>query len=320
MSVMNSTTTTVKPFQNSYDRKMMMKKLIDDVLIHIKAFDGDVYGGVVRDYSVGNVLYIQDINCRLDNSVLHLFIQTLYVYFDVEEIGVELGGSFVDYRKKIKVMTKDMDSSITYSTSSYKHKIPYVFVDIVIMSRIEWMRLPCDFDINILAENSHSLYVRVPYNLLNKYSDRLNFVRDRIKNTTFCSLEDNYMKTPEQVISLIDRALRLVMRGWIMDDMLLGDKTWVLSQWNVLGNELKMVRKKYDKDKYEQMVCNTECAICNEEFKPTDIAINTRCNHNFHWNDMCATYLPNKAIRCKGLKEWVKRGKITCPVCRQFMF
>jgi hypothetical protein len=145
-------------------------------------------------------------------------------------------------------------------------------------------------------------------------------VRDRIKDTTFCSLENSYLKTPEQVIGLIDRALRLVMRGWIMDDMLLGDKTWVLSQWNVLSNELKMVRKKYDKNKYDQMVCNAECAICNEEFNPTDTVINTRCNHNFHWNDMCATYLPNKSIRCKGLKEWVKRGKITCPVCRQFMF
>ena len=128
------------------------------------------------------------------------------------------------------------------------------------------------------------------------------------------------MKTPEQIILLIDRSLRLVMRGWVMDDMLLGNKTWVLAQWNVLTNELKMVRNKYDKEKYEQMICNTECAICNEEFKPTDIIINTKCNHNFHWNDMCTTYLQNKTVRCKGLKEWVKRGKITCPVCRQFMF
>jgi hypothetical protein len=317
---MSKTITTVKSLQKTYDRKMMLKKLIDDVLIHIKSFDGDVYGGIVRDYSVGNVVYIQDINCRLDNSVLHLFMQTLFVYFDVEEINVELGGSFADFRKKIKVMMKDKEDNIFYSTSSQTQRVPYVFVDIVIMSRIEWVRLPCDFDVNVLTENSHSLSIRVPYNSLNKYNDKLNFVRERIKDTTFCSLEDSYMKTPEQIISLVDRALRLVMRGWVMDDMLLGDKTWVLSQWSVLSNGLKMVRKKYDKEKYEQMICSTECAICNEEFKPTDIVINTRCNHNFHWNDICATYLPNKSVRCKGLKEWVKRGKITCPVCRQFMF
>ena len=316
---MNSTITTSRWYQKTYDKKMMMKKLIDDVMIHIKAFDGDIYGGVVRDYCVGNVVYIQDINCRLDNSVLQLFMQTLFVYFDVEEISVELGGSFADFRKKIKVMMKDKENNnILYSTSS--QRIPFVYVDIVIMSRIEWMRLSCDFDVNVLAENSHSLYIRIPYNSLNKYSDRLNFVRNRIKDTTFCSLEDSYIKSPEQIIGLIDRALRLVMRGWIMDDILLGDKTWVLSQWNVLNNELKMVRKKYDKDKYEQMICSAECAICNEEFQPTDIVINTRCNHNFHWNDMCATYLPNKSVRCKGLKEWAKRGNISCPVCRQFMF
>jgi len=317
---MKSTITTVKSYQKLYERNMLMKKLIDNVMIHIKAFDGDVYGGVVRDYSVANVVYIQDINCRLDNSVLHLFMQTLYVYFDIEEITVELGGSFANYRKKIKVMMKDRESDNILYSSSQLQRVPYVYVDIVTMCRIEWMRLPCDFDVNVLAENSHSLYIRVPYNSLNKYSDRLNFVRDRIKDTTFCSLEDSCLRTPEQVIGLIDRALRLVMRGWVMDDILLGDKTWVLSQWNVLSNELKMVRKKYDKNKYDQMVCNAECAICNEEFKPTDTVINTRCNHNFHWNDMCATYLPNKSIRCKGLKEWVKRGKITCPVCRQFMF
>lgn len=316
---MNSTTTTVRSHQKTYYKKMIMKQLIDNVIVHIKAFDGDVYGGVVRDYSVGNIVYIQDINCRLDNSILNLFMQTLFVYFDVEEISVEIGGSFTDLRKKIKVMMKDKESNnILYSTTS--QRVPYVFVDIVMMSRMEWMRLPCDFDVNVLAENSHSLYIRVPYNSLNKYTDRLKFVRDRIQDTTFCALEDSFSKTPEQIIGLVDRALRLIMRGWIMDDTLLGNKTWVLSQWNVLSNELKMVRKNYDKDKYEQMTCSMECAICNEEFQPTDIVINTKCNHNFHWNDLCATYLPNKSVRCKGLKEWVKRGKISCPVCRQFMF
>lgn len=316
---MNSTI-TVKSLQKTYDRKMMLKKLIDDVLLHIKSFDGDIYGGVMRDYVIGNVIYIQDINCRLDHSVLHFFMQTLYLYFDVEEVSVEIGGNFADFRKKIKVMMKDRGerNNILYSSSSRRG--PFVFVDIITMSRLEWMRLPCDFDVNIFAENSQSLYIRVPNYSLNKYSDRLNFVKDRINNTTFCSLEDCYSKTPEQIISLIDRALRLVLRGWVMDDTLLGDKTWVLAQWSVLSNQLKMVRMKYDKDKYEQMVCSTECAICNEEFKPTDIVINTKCNHNFHWNEMCATYLPNRSTRCKGLKEWVKRGKITCPVCRQFMF
>lgn len=316
---MNSTI-TVKSLQKTYDRKMMLKKLIDDVLLHIKSFDGDIYGGVMRDYVIGNVIYIQDINCRLDHSVLHFFMQTLYLYFDVEEVSVEIGGNFADFRKKIKVMMKDRGerNNILYSPSS--RRSPFVFVDIITMSRLEWMRLPCDFDVNIFAENSQSLYIRVPNYSLNKYSDRLNFVKDRINNTTFCSLEDCYSKTPEQIISLIDRALRLVLRGWVMDDTLLGDKTWVLAQWSVLSNQLKMVRMKYDKDKYEQMVCSTECAICNEEFKPTDIVINTKCNHNFHWNEMCATYLPNRSTRCKGLKEWVKRGKITCPVCRQFMF
>lgn len=291
----------------------MLNKLIDDVVLHIKAFDGDIYGGFVRDYRVGNTLYVKDINCRLDNAVLLLFMQTLNVYFDVEEVSVEIGGSFADYRKKIKVMLKDTETnSLSYASS----RKPYIFIDIVIMSRIEFMRLPCDFDVNILTENSHSLYIRNPYNSLNKYSDRLNFVKERIENRLFCSVDDCYTKTPEQILGLIERGFRMVMKGWIMDDILLGNKTWVLGQWSILNNQLKMIRKKYDKEKYDKMITMCECSICNEDFKSTDMIINTRCNHNFHWNDMCTSY----SVKCKGLKEWVKRGNINCPICRQIMF
>jgi Ring finger domain len=297
------------------NKNTMLRKLVDDVLLHIKAFDGDVYGGFIRDYRIGDTVFIKDINCRIDNAFLVLFMQTLNLYFDVEEISIELGGSFVDYRKKLKVMMKENESNDIFYSGLVQRK-PYVYVDVVVMSRVDLMRLPCDFDVNILAENAHSLYVRVPYNSLNKYSDRLNFVKNRVENREFCSLDDCFTKTPEQIMCLIERALRMVMKGWVMDDTLLGNKTWVLAQWSLLNNQLKMIRKKYDKDKYEKMISMTECAICNEEFKTSDIVINTKCNHNFHWNEMCASY----SIRCKGLKEWVKRGNINCPICRQIMF
>jgi hypothetical protein len=295
------------------NKTTMLRKLIDDVLLHIKAFDGDVYGGFIRDYRIGDTVYFKDINCRLDNAVFLLFMQTLNLYFDVEETSVEIGGSFVDYRKRIKVMMKDSESNnIFYSGLQRK---PYVSIDIVIMTRVELMRLPCDFDVNILAENAHSLYIRVPYNSLNKYSDRLSFIKNRVENRVFCSLEDSFTKTPEEMIYSIDRALRMIMKGWVMDDTLLGNKTWVIAQWSILNNQLKMIRTKYDKEKYDKMVSMTECTICNEEFKSSDIIFNTKCNHSFHWNEMCASY----TIRCKGLKEWVKRGNINCPICRQII-
>lgn len=291
----------------------MLQKLINDVVLHVKAFDGEIYGGFVRDYRLGNILYVKDINCRLDNAILLLFMQTLNIYFDVEEISVELGGSFADYRKKIKVMLKDIEDTNLFYRSIRK---PYVFVDIIIMSRIEFMRVPCDFDVNILVENPHSLYIRIPYNSLNRYSDRLNFIKERIENKVFCSVEDSYTKTPEQILCLVDRGFRMIMKGWIMDDTLLGNKTWVLGQWSIMSNQFKIIRKKYDKDKYDKMIAMTECSLCSEDFKSTDIIINTKCNHNFHWNEMCTTH----TAKCKGLKEWVKRGNISCPICRQIMF
>ena len=299
-----------------FNKNNMLRKLLDDIVLHVKAFDGDVYGGFVRDYRIGKSLYVKDINCRLDNTVLLLFMQTLNVYFDVEEMSVEIGGTFADYRKKIKVMGKHVDDNNLFYSSLVTKK-PYVYVDIVIMSRVEWMRLPCDFDVNILAENAHSMFIRVPYNSLNKYSDRLNYIKDRVENRFFSSLDDNNNKTPEQIVCSIEKAMRMIMKGWIMDDALLGNKTWVIAQWSLLNNQMRMIRKKLDKDKYDKMTSMTECAICNEEFKSSDIIINTMCSHNFHWNEMCTTYI---STRCKGLKEWVKRGNINCPICRQIMF
>jgi len=308
----------------SHERSRAMKALIDDILLHIKAFDGDVFGGVVRDYKTMGTVYVRDINCRIDNIMLQVFLQTLNVYYNVQEICLDVGGYFVGFAKRVKVSRKDIaeDDSILYS-SNYPTSV-FVYLDIVLMSRNEWMRLPCDFDVNLLAENSNSLFLRSHYVSLHKYTDRLNFVTTRIKDNTFCLLEDANMKTPEQLNVIIDRAARMVMRGWVMDDTLLGDKSWVISTWSLLSNQLRMVRKKYDKAKYDKMVSMKECAICNEEIKKCDIVINTRCNHVFHWQDYPVNNRNNSNNEslhsCKGLKEWVRRGNITCPVCRQLMF
>lgn len=305
------------------EKTRSMKSLIDALLLHIKAFDGDVFGGVVRDYRVGGTIYVKDLNCRMDNLVLQVFIQSLQVYFDVQEISVDVGGNFADYIKRIKVRRKiDEMDSILYTaplgTASYVH------LDIIVMSRSEWMRLPCDFDVNLLAENSHSLFIRTPCLSLNRHADKLNYIMERIKGNTFCSLESSYTKTPEQVMELIDRACKLVTRGWVMDDTLLKKGTWVVGTWQIMSNGLKMVRKGYDKTEYDKMTFMKDCSICNEEFKRTDIVINTKCNHNFHWqeplHESASRSGCNNFVCCKGLKEWVSRGNITCPICRQLMF
>lgn len=317
----NESTHYIQPYMSIKrltDKQRMFKGLIDDVLLHVKAFDGDVYGGVIRDYRVSSSVYVRDINCRIDGNVLSAFIQSLHLYFDVEELGYDVTGTFVQSKKKLKVSNKPKYNETVLYTSTTPI---YVFVDIIVLSRFEWMRLPCDFDVNMFAENSNSLYTRTTYTSLNKLCDKINFIQERIRKKEFCSLEDSYSKTPEQIKNIIDRALRLSMKGWVMDDMLLGEKTWVIAQWSILSNDLKMVRKSYDIEKYNQMSHMTECAICNETFAETDFVINTRCNHNFHWSECCYQSRTNsQSVRCKGLKEWLKRAHITCPICRQFMF
>lgn len=311
------------------ERNRSMKNLINDMLLHIKAFDGDIFGGVVRDYRIGGTIYVRNINCRIDSLLLQVFIQSLQLYFNVHEISVDFDNNFAGLVKHIKVSHKvEDDDSILYTTETGSNRSYYVYIDIVVMSRVEWMKLPCDFDVNILAENTHSLFIRVPYICLNKYTDRINYVMDRIKSNTFCCLESSYMKTPEHVKTHIDKACKLVLRGWIMDDNLLGDATWVVGTWQIMSNGLRMVRRGYDKNEYDKMVCAKECSICNEEFKKQDIVINTKCNHNFHWHEPFpgrtfngkTESSSNVVACCKGLKEWVCRGNITCPICRQVMF
>jgi hypothetical protein len=59
-----------------------------------------------------------------------------------------------------------------------------------------------------------------------------------------------------------------------------------------------------------------ECAICQEDFLPDDIVVNTACNHNFHWFCRCGG-TGGKS----GLYTWVHcEGQTSCPSCRSHMF
>jgi hypothetical protein len=291
-------------------KKMALELLIDDIIVHIKAFDGDIYGGVIRDYKISNNTYIKDINCRVDVFMFSAFLNTLHLHFDVTDYPKYYKHQFINIIKSLQIRPKYSNISNTSDTNDVS-----VTLEIIVMTRAEWMRLPCDFDINLFAENSQSRYIRAHYNVLDKYVDILTHVNKRIKAGQFALLEPTSNKTASEVLRCVDKARRLVTRGWMMDDSTLMKNSWVINSWYLLQSHAQECRRSYEPKQIEQMQLSCECSVCNETFNRMDIVINTKCNHNFHWNS-CT---PNSS-RCLGLREWVRLGNMTCPLCREQMF
>lgn len=279
----------------------------------IKAFDGDIYGSVIRDFRINKNTDISNINCRIDIHLINLFSQTLSVMFDVRELSANIGG-IVALTKRYSLTPKQLYSSIS---DAYQH-FPSITVEVAIMTKYEWSRMPCDLDVNLFAENSNSRYVRTDYQVLKRFPDRYDFLMDRIQQMRFCTIDFSACKSIILTRSFVDKAISMVSKGWTMDDLIWGDETWVVNKWITYQMRPRDVRVRYKAEKIQRMLEQDECMLCNERFTPTDIVFNTRCNHNFHWGPC---YNPDdNGLKCRGLVEWVRRDKWSCPCCRTAMF
>jgi hypothetical protein len=207
-----------------------------------------------------------------------------------------------------------------YPCTSHGTVVPLpVLLEVAVMTKYEWSRLPCDLDVNLFAENGNSRYIRSDYHVMHKFVDRYEHLIERIQNMKFCVVDFSMCKSLELVRVFIDNTAAMVENGWTMDDLIWRDETWVVNKWISIQMRSKEIRTKYTNNKIESMLSQDECMLCNDKFSPTDIVINTRCNHNYHWGP-CPSNDGNGTIKCNGLVEWVRRNKISCPCCRTSMF
>lgn len=301
----------------------IMREFINDIVMHVKAFDGDIYGSIMREFRINNNILISNINCRVDLCLLHYLLQVLCLHFEVSEIPqiMENTNTFTDYLKRYKIHPKRTYSSIKGRYYDISNPQDYsIQLHVTTMSRMDWLRLPCDFDVNILGENSTSMYMRSSYLCLNKYVDRINHITNRIKQNTFSILDPTCHKTSVTIISVVDKAAKLCSNGWLMDDTLWGDNSWIVNTWLKFQLRPKQCRTFYTENKLNQLTNLDECPLCNEKFHPCDVVINTKCNHNFHWSYVRRQNENGEVNVCKGVKEWVRMGNLTCPCCRNYMF
>ena len=245
-----------------------------DIERHVMAFNGDLYGEYVRESRIEMKKNITSISFRIDPMFLTPFINTMSLKYPI--------------------------SSVESCTRWYVHqyKIGGITANILPLKKFDFRATSCMFDCNILALNSDSMYVWKVVPCMRHMVDKISWILDRIRSKRFCLMTKSFME--DSTCKIIETAVSLVGDGWIMDNEILGAKEgWVVNHWRNMPLERKQK-------------C-TECAICHEEIAADDIAINTCCNHNFHWNCKSAASL--------GLKQWVHiGGRTSCPTCRTNIF
>lgn len=263
-----------------------------------KAFDGDIFGGYIRDWRICSETSFNDIDVRIEPMYYKPFLKVLSTDFVIKQNSKNC--NYASFDLYFKEATESL----------------IIRVDVVTVVRILWLQYPLDFDINALAENSTSMYVRG--DVFDNIVDPLNHIKERICQRTFslvsCTEDDR------DKINKVERAIQLVKNGWMMDDNMLARKCWVVAYWTNIRSQPKQIRL-YDKDKdIKLMTEHSLCSCCHELFQENDIVVNTPCNHNFHW--VCKTLDHNyKECSDSGLKCWIwKQNKNSCPACREKIF
>lgn len=291
--------------------------IYDDVVKHVKAFGGDIYGSYLRDWRIRGVPAFGDLDIRINPCMLTVFTNILSMKY------------------KLKVVTYKTVYSKTYrrcyevcDTTNEAHN--KVKLDILCCDKMDWRKWYADFDVNTLAEDAKSMFVRNP---IQGVVDMITHVKERICEQRFCTVARPLynMKRFEIHQSVkVDRAIQLLQRGWRMDDNIFGSETWVVFDWKDIDKHIAAIRTDFVKEQREQLLSRCICAICHEEFKDGDIVINTKCNHNFHWQcpksqDASGSSSDSDEEDTNkhghGLKHWVlKNEKHSCPTCREKMF
>jgi hypothetical protein len=274
---------------------------IDKIINITNSFDGVIYSEFIRNYYITNKLLNiknNDINniCIIfhDFNVLTHYIRILSLNYEVYSTP----GSSFSYNLIIKyfddniIQFKILKLNICINNSIFKNSI--------INKNIS------NLDCNLFSLNMNSLHI-LNMNIFRFPNINLSFdnIYNRFINKKFAFLQRNNIN----IIENIDSAIKLVKDSWIMDDLYLNKSSIVLFLWKNRYN--KNYRTSFTDKDYNNLFENSNCCICGSDFKDNDIVINTKCNHNFHWE--CST---NNNDKC-GLKYWLEKCSDNCPICRK---
>ena len=248
----------------------------------LKAMRGQITGdyvfyGSLLDRSMLD--RVTTIECRMPLSAIHHVASILAVDYRIEFSHTE---HVSDYEVRRFVVRLPYGSALVLNVTETKND------------------RAC-FDVDALSASHDRVMVR-PLGALRNIFDRFEFVITRIRSRTFCNLD-----TTPDIASCVRRAVDMVQRdGWLMDDALLGRRTWVVFRWSNAQRVPSVVRV-CDDPSNPSIVKHDVCAICQQNISPDHIVVNLACNHNFHWQ------CPQS--NGDGLCKWFDKTD-TCPCCR----
>lgn len=213
---------------------------VQDIIRHVFAFDGDVYGECVRDIWVLRCTPGK-ITVRMDPVYHTPFMNVLTLKYQVQEKSE--------------------------STNSYMkwYDVDGMHLSVMPMKRFDFRAMPCTFECNMLAMNATSLYVWKSFPGIRHIIDKLYWVSKRILNKEFCLTHKCY--TGSSPWCAVEEAVGMVAQGWAMDAALLGEESWLVNRWGAMPNDRRMKCTEcaicQEQYKADDIVVNT---CCNHNF------------------------------------------------------
>ena len=273
---------------------------MEEIIKYVKSFDGDIFGGYLRD-KFANMTLPKDLDCRVDKELVKYLLSVLSINYEITE--------------NVPYQRADTMSITLVNRNTCDQPIQ---LDIMCCSFINWSLYNCDFDVNLLSENNNILQIRpnIAQSLI-YIPDKINHIITRAKNGYFALVALPEI-TFNDVVSVMLRAKSLVERGWIMDDFYLGKHSSLINRWEIIKENPYDIRKKHNDTQITNMINIHDCSLCHERFKNNDIVFNSCCNHNFHWECYPEGTSSSSNSELSGIYHWFKvKQSFTCPYCRQ---
>jgi len=247
--------------------KMDYKSSLDRLVSAVNIFKGYIYGEFVSLYYLESNIFNSDIKLDFENINIILnnyndCICLIRLLHNIFEIHYDRNSKINNYKIVIDYNYNNTNYSVIKNLNLYNN------VSVVDLNYYTYF-----LDINLLSLNLNGLEI-INYN--NKNNIEFTKILNRIIYKKF-SFIDGYNSN---IFYNIERAIKLLHNGWIMDDYYLKKDTSVLFYWK----HRDMSRIHYNEKEKKMMCEDNKCSICTSDFKNDDLVINTKCNHNFHWD------------------------------------
>ena len=275
---------------------------LDKLVNIVKIFNGTIYGEYVSNYYINyktidksNLIDFKNINILVDSyNTFKYLLRILYINFEISK-NFQYNSKYNSENKYNIFLKYNKGNIITYNL--FILNIYYYYnIQNNLINSIN------NLDCNLLSINKNSLSIINYLHNFNKYFI-FDIIYKRVIDKKFSFLQN--ISDINIINNNINKCISLINNDWTMDDYYLGQNSIIILLWkNISKNNFRI---QFTEDDYVNLKTKNKCCICSSNFIDSDIIINTKCNHNFHW--ICNNDL-------KGLQNWVTNYSNNCPICR----